>query len=145
VSTREERETEAMRIGGGIVRQSVGDQAKALLISGRWLEGEWRLVSAFQGSTPTHWIEPGGAAVRIKAVQGVRYPPGRLQAYNDALADVVGRERCDLSGEEIDEEYVHNGDELAYCPGCESSDVLTIDGGSLTYAEHDRRGRPLSA
>jgi Zn finger protein HypA/HybF involved in hydrogenase expression len=58
---------------------------------------------------------------------------------------VVGRERCDLSGEEIDEEYVHNGDELAYCPGCESSDVLTIDGGSLTYAEHDRRGRPLSA
>jgi hypothetical protein len=140
-----------MAAGGRAARLRVGDQAKALLIGGRWIEGYWYLVDVAGGrnegasTIPTHWITEEGRIVAADSVAGVWVRnPGRMAEFAEALGDVTGRKRCDLSGEEVAEEFLHeppNG--AAYCPDCESTDVVIrplIEGGWV-YSEHDRHGR----
>jgi hypothetical protein len=149
--TEEERRADAMAAGGVAARLRVGDQAKALLIGGRWIEGHWYLVDVAGGrsegttSIPTHWITEDGRVVAVDSVAGVWVrQPGRMAEFVEALGDVQGRKRCELSGEVVLEEFLHepvNG--AAYCPSCESTDVVIVllpDSGWV-YREHDRHGR----
>jgi hypothetical protein len=157
--TEEERRADAMIAGGEAIRMKVGDEAKALMLGGRWVEGYWYLVdvagpreiTGLDGdavrrvTAPTHWITEDGRVVAVDSVQGVWFrQAGRMAEFAEHLGDVHGRRRCELSGEEVAEEFLHeppNG--AAYCPSCESTDVTIrplIEGG-WTYDEHDRRGR----
>jgi hypothetical protein len=157
--TEEERRADAMIAGGEAIRMRVGDEAKALLLGGRWIEGYWYLVdvagsrevTGLDGdrvrhvTVPTHWITEDGRVVAVEAAQGVWFrQAGRMAGFAEALGDVYGRKRCELSGEEVAEEFLHeppNG--AAYCPDCESTDVAIkplIEGG-WAYIDHDKRGR----
>jgi hypothetical protein len=143
-----------MIAGGEAIRMKVGDEAKALMLGGRWAEGYWYLVDVAvtrrgpaggRVTVPTHWITEDGRVVDVESVQGVWFRQvDRMAEFAEALGDVQGRKRCELSGEEVEQEFLHepvNG--AAYCPACESTDVVIkplIEGG-WGYTEHDRRGR----
>jgi hypothetical protein len=156
--TEELRRLDAMIAGGEAIRHKVGDEAKALLIGGRWLEGYWYLVDVADagdapdragGPIPTHWLTEDGRAVAIENVQGVWFrQAGRMATFSEELADVLGRRRCEMSGEPTSEEYVLGGElPAAYCPECENEVPLVDDGGPVDarrYIEHDQRGRDLN-
>jgi hypothetical protein len=148
MSTEQERERKAMRIGGQLTRRKVGDRASALLVGGRWVHaGEFRAVDvdtsdteASVGRIVTHWVDPEGQVVDDRFVEGVWFLPSRMAPFKEALLDIRGRERCDGSEQVIDQEYLNHRDTddvphaEAWCWACEET----------VPVEDDGRGRPLS-
>jgi hypothetical protein len=147
----DQRRADALRAGGALARLQVGDQARALLAGGHWIEGPFHLVNYGDagGGNALHpgastrwvsvWVSVAGEIIPADAVTVVRLTRNpRLTKFAEEVDDITGRNRCPGSGQPAGEITDADGP-VGYCPECEQE--VPAPGGR--FIDHDRRGRDL--
>jgi hypothetical protein len=137
----DQRRADALRAGGALAHLTVGDQARALLAGGHWIDGPFHLVNSVGSAegSPTHWVTVSGDVIPVAAVAVVRLARNpRVTKFVEEVDDITGRNRCPGSGQPAGEVTDADGP-VGYCRECESE--VPAPGGR--YIDHDLRGRYL--
>lgn len=140
------RRADALRAGGALARLEVGDQARALLVGGHWINDEpFHLVNSVGRSDgdPTHWVTVSGDVVPVAAVAVVRLARNqRVTTFAAEVDDITGRRRCEGSGQPAEEDDVTDADGMVgWCPQCEHE----VPAPGRRFIDHDRRGRDVAS